>query len=401
MGRCTRRNLGLMLAASLAPALRQAGAAATRWEEIDSAVARALGAAALPGAVFLIHHRGRIVYHKAFGHRALRPEYEAMTLDTMFDLASLTKPIATASSIMALVQDGRLRLNDSASEYWPEFKQGGKDRVTIRHLLTHTSGLAAWAPYHRELHAPDSNSPLGFREQVLSRIAGRKLDHEPGARFVYSDLGFMTLGQIVHQVSGLPIDQYARRRIFSPLGMTETGYNPPAELKPRIAPTTERGGAFLRGAVHDENAFISGGVAGHAGLFSTAADLSRFAKMMLSSDFAAKEDYPLSPYTIRQMTVPHTAPGLPRRGLGWDIDSGYSHVRGDLLPPGSFGHTGFTGTFLWVDPFSQTFIIGLSNRVHPDGKGNPLRLWAQVSNITAGMVQPGSLPPRPALQPLP
>lgn len=397
--RMSRRDLALGVGAlSLSSVMARAR---DGWGAIDAAVDRSIAAGEIPGVVFQVGHRGKIIYHKAFGLRSVRPQAEPMTTDTIFDVASITKPVATASSIMALVQDGRLRLNSRVADHWPEWGQEGKELVTIRQLLTHTSGLSAWAPYHRELKTPDEPEPLGYREQVLTRVAARKLDHPPDSRFVYSDLGFITLGEIVRRVSGVSIELFARDRIFMPLEMRETGYTPPPEWRPRVAPTTERGGRFLRGAVHDENAFISGGIAGHAGLFSTTNDLGRLCRMMLSSDRESREKYPLSPYTVRRMTTPQTPPGLPRRGLGWDIDTAYSHVRGDLLPLGSFGHTGFTGAYIWIDPYSETYIIGLSNRLHPDGKGNPLKLWARVANITAGMVRADDIPARPLLAPAP
>ena len=206
---------------------------------------------------------------------------------------------------------------------------------------------------------------------------------------------------MVRRASGEPLDRYVERRVFRPLGMRETAFNPAGALRERAAPTTQRGGQLLRGEVHDGNAAVCGGVAGHAGLFSTADDLARFARMLLSSDVPFQPQgargeprYPLSPAAVRKMTTPQTPPGVPLRGLGWDIDSLYSHVRGDLFPLGSFGHTGFTGAFLWVDPYSRTFLIGLSNRLHPDGKGDALPLWARAANVVAGIVSTGGLPPR-------
>jgi CubicO group peptidase (beta-lactamase class C family) len=298
---------------------------------------------------------------------------------------------------MSLVEDGRLRLSDPVSKYWPEWGANGKDKITIRQLMTHSSGLPSWDNYQKKFGDLSGPPIQDQREKVYAALAASALTNPTDTKFVYSDLGFITLGEIVRRVSGEPLDQYARRRIFLPLGMKETGYNPSPELCRRAAPATLWNDVFLSGQVHDPNAAVMNGVAGHAGLFSTADDLTRFAWMLLSSDGKPKRRFPLSPTTVREMTTPHSPPGLPVRGLGWDIDTPYSHVRGDLMPLGSFGHTGFTGTYIWVDPYSQTFIIGLSNRLHPDGKGSPLAMWAKASNVVSGIIPPQSLPPRPAV----
>jgi CubicO group peptidase (beta-lactamase class C family) len=229
---------------------------------------------------------------------------------------------------------------------------------------------------------------------VFRDLAADPLRSAPDTRFVYSDLNFVTLMNVAEKASGEPMEQYLERRIFRPLGMRDTAFHLNAEQRARCAPTTMVHGKFLQGDVHDPTAQMCSGVGGDAGLFSTADDLAKFAWMLLSSDNHDEKRYPLSPATVRLMTTPHSPPGLAVRGLGWDIDSPYSHVKGELMPPGSFGHTGFTGTFIWVDPSSDTFVIGLSNRVHPDGKGNPLRMWAQVSNVVEGIVRPQVLPPR-------
>lgn len=374
------------------------GAPDADWARIDAVAREAVAAGNVPGVVLVVGHGGRVVYRKAFGSRRVLPEREPMTLDTVFDLASLSKVVGTTSAVMVLLQEGRIRLRDPVATHWPEFGKNGKERVTIRQLLTHTSGLAAGSNFYGRL-ADTAGPPVQNRgAEVLEILAGLPLIHPADTRLVYSDLGFMTLGEVVRRVSGQPLDEFARERIFRPLRMKETTYNPSGRLRERAAPTEMRGGRFLLGEVHDPSAAVAGGVAGHAGLFGTADDLTRFARMMLSSDNdAARPRYPLSPYTIREATTPHTPPGVPLRGLGWDIDSPFSHVRGDLMPLGSFGHTGFTGTYIWFDPYSETFIIGLSNRVHPDGKGNPLGMWARIANIVAGTVRPRAMPPRPAV----
>ncbi len=324
-----------------------------------------------------------------------------MTVDTVFDLASLTKVIGTTSAVMALQEEGKLRVGDAVSRYWPEFARNGKAEVTIRQCMTHTSGLAAGDAFYQR-YADRAGPPIqNHRAEVFRDLAGATLRQPPDTRFVYSDLNYVTLMNVVERVSGEPLERYLERRIFKPLGMRETAFHLDGRLRARCAPTTMLNGTFLQGDVHDPTAQMCNGVGGNAGLFSTGDDLARFAWMLLSSDGHDEHHYPLSPASVRMMTTPHSPAGLPVRGLGWDIDSGYSHVKGDLMPPGSFGHTGFTGTFIWVDPSSRSFVIGLSNRVHPDGKGNPLRMWAQVSDVVEGIVRPQSLPPRPPVPPRP
>ena len=392
--------LGLLI---VSPRPGAPAASPNRWDHLDDAAREAVAAKHVPGVVFVVGQGDRILYRKAHGQRSVRPVAEPMTVDTVFDLASLTKPIATASAVLALVEDGRLRLSDPVIRWWPEFAPAGQERVeekrkiTVRDLLTHTSGMPVYVNFQSRFGSPDGPAVQDHTEKVLAAIAELPVRSAAGERFAYSDLGFITLGEIVRRASGKRLDEYAEQRIFAPLQMRNTGFNPPEKLRPRTAPTTLRRGEFLRGQVHDGNAAVSNGIAGHAGLFSTADDLTRFARMLLSSDRADRRRYPLGPATVRLMTTPQTGPGLPVRGLGWDIDSPYSHVRGDLMPHGSFGHTGFTGTYLWVDPYSLTYLIGLSNRVHPDGQGNPQRLWARAANIVAGTVRPGQLPPRERL----
>ncbi|HEU4754027.1 MAG TPA: exo-beta-N-acetylmuramidase NamZ domain-containing protein, partial [Armatimonadota bacterium] len=258
--------------------------------------------------------------------------------------------------------------------------------------------LPAWDNYEKKFRDPNGPPVQEHTAEVLKSLAAISLSYPTDTRQVYSDLGFITLGEIVRRVSGEPLDVYVKQRVFRPLGLEETGFNPGPRLCARAAPTTRRGKDFLQGQVHDPNSGVMGGVAGHAGLFSTADDLAKFAGMLLSSDSSSEARYPLSPATVREMTTPHTPPGIPLRGLGWDIDSAYAHVKGDLMPLGSFGHTGFTGTYIWVDPYSQSFIIGLSNRVHPNEGGNVLTMWAKAANIVCGIVRPQNLPPRPPVE---
>ena len=345
---------------------------------IDRTIGEAIGQGKLPGAVVLIGHEGKIVYEKAYGRRAIVPEPEPMTADTIFDLASLTKVIATTTALMQLFEQGRFRLNDKVTEYIPEF-QGGKSAITLRNLFTHFSGLKPDVP----LAHPWSGYQTGIK-----LAATDPPDGPPGARFVYSDINFILLGELVHRLSGQMLSDYARDRIFRPLGMNDTMFQPPAALEPRIAPTERlsKDSAPLRGVVHDPTARNMGGVAGHAGLFSTAEDLARFAQMMINGGELDGVRI-ASAATIRKFTEPQSPPDQPiLRGLGWDIDSPYSSNRGELFPIGSFGHTGFTGTSIWIDPHSRTYVILLANSVHPTGHPSLTALRSKVATIAAAAV---------------
>jgi uncharacterized protein YbbC (DUF1343 family)/CubicO group peptidase (beta-lactamase class C family) len=368
------------------------GMNAERLAQMDAVIQQALARGDAPGAVVLVARRGRIVWRRAYGSRAVEPVREAMTTDTIFDLASLTKVVATATSIMLLIERGQLSLNDSLSRFIPEIKGEGRERITIENLLTHRSG-----------YAPDfdlSEQWSGY-DEALKRLSDEPLRSPPGTRFVYSDINYIALGEVVHRVSGLTLDQFAQRNIFNPLKMQETGFRPRAELGPRIAPTEKlrasasylggsgagvgaEGERWLRGEVHDPTAFRMGGVAGHAGLFSTADDLALYCQMILNGGEYGGARI-LSPLTVAAMTRPRTVTEDGQaRGLGWDIASSFSSNRGDLFPVGSFGHTGFTGTSIWIDPLSQTCIIFLSNRVHPTGKGDVGSLRGRIASIVAG-----------------
>ena len=376
-----------------------------RLRRIDELVTAAIAERRLPGAVVLVGRRDRIVYRKAFGHRALDPAPEPMTPDTIFDLASLTKVVATTTSVMQLVEEGRIRLSDRVSTFIPEFGRYGKEDITVLHLLTHVSGLRPDLDLTFEWEGYDTAIRLATEEVPVA---------PPGERFIYSDINFFLLGDIVRRVSGRPLDEYARERIFLPLGMRDTMFRPPAALAPRVAPTercTPLGwpcsqpeaapvpgappsarAVMLRGVVHDPTARRMGGVAGHAGLFGTADDLAVFCRMLLNGGALGGRRV-LSPLAVERLTSPSTPPALPVRALGWDMDSPFSANRGDLLPPGSFGHTGWTGTGLWIDPTTGLFVVFLSNRVHPDGKGDVTALRARVSTAAAAaLVTPGAIP---------
>jgi uncharacterized protein YbbC (DUF1343 family)/CubicO group peptidase (beta-lactamase class C family) len=333
---------------------------------IDAIMEKAVADGSIPGGVVIVGHNGKVVYRKAFGSRSLEPTREPMTVDTIFDLASLTKCIATASSVMKLVEDGRVRLNDPVSAYLPEFAQNGKEDITVRELLTHYSGLAP------DL---DLKEPWQGRERAYQMAMQQKPMYPPGSRFLYSDINFETLGFLVEKVTGTALNDFAGKNIYAPLGMKETRFLPPAEWASRIAPTQyDEQGKMLRGIVHDPTARRMGGVAGHAGLFSTADDLAKFAEEMLSGDKM------LSRESIEKMSTPQQPSNAASlRGLGWDIDSPFASNRGELLPVGSFGHTGFTGTSLWIDPVTSTYIIVLTNAVHPRGGKSTVSLRSRIA----------------------
>lgn len=343
--------------------------------DAGAAIDRAVAKRQIPGAVLLVGHGGRVVFQKAYGFRALSPRREPMTVDTIFDLASLSKVVGTTPCLMKLFEQGKLRLNDRVTEYLPEF-QGGRSDITIRDLLTHFSGLRP----DLDLEPAWSGYETGIRKALADVPAYR-----PGIHFAYSDINFILLGEIVQRLSGQTLDEFAARTVFKPLGMTDTLYRPPASLRARIAPTEidPATGQPLRGVVHDETSRDMGGVAGHAGVFSTAADLAVYAQMWL--DKGSYRGAPLfSPGAVRKFTTPQSPPGQPiLRGLGWDIDSPFSSNRGELFPIGSYGHTGFTGTDIWIDPTSGTYLILLTNAVHPHRGNSVVGLRAEVATVVA------------------
>src|SRR3954464_3655745 len=353
---------------------------------IEPLIRRAMGEKKLPGAVVLIGRRDRTLYEKAIGNRALVPAAETMTLDTIFDLASLTKVVATTTSVMMLVEEGKIRLSDRVSLFISGFERYGKADITVRHLMTHMSGLRPDVDLGDAWSGSDTAVSIAVEEVPT---------FPPGERFVYSDINYFLLGEIVHHVSGQTLDRFSHDRIFAPLGMTDTMFLPPANLRGRIAPTENctplgwpcegAGSSMLRGIVHDPTARRMGGVAGHAGLFSSAADLAIFCRMLLGHG-AYHGTRVLSPLAVEKMTSPVVGADPNVRGLGWDIDSSYSSNRGELLPVGSFGHTGFTGTSLWLDPATGLFVVFLSNRVHPDGKGDVTPLRARVATVAASAI---------------
>lgn len=351
------------------------GMDATRLAVIDDIVAEGLWRERMRGCVVLVGCRGNIVHRKAYGERAVEPTSEVMTIDTVFDLASLTKPVATATSVMLLVEDGKIALAEPVSKYLPEFTSEGKETITIQQLLTHQSGLIADNRLADYIDGP---------ETAWQKITTLDLVEDPGVRFLYSDVGFIVLGELVHRVSGKPLDEFAQDRIFTPLKMSDTGFRPPEMDYSRCAPTEQHGGNWLRGTVHDPRSRELGGVAGHAGLFSTVDDLAVYAQMLIEGGALDGVEI-LKPQTVALMNSPQqTSGGI--RGLGWDKRSVYSSNRGDFMTDSAFGHGGFTGTAMWIDPNQELFVIFLSSRLHPDGDGSVNALAGRIGTVAAASI---------------
>ena len=381
----------------------------TKLAALDAAVSNALAAGKLPGGVVWLERKGES-YQRAYGNRALVPAREPMTEDTVFDAASLTKVVVTSPVILKLVEAGTVDLGAPVSRYLPEFTGDGREAITVQQLLTHVSGLPPGLP---------RSEPWLGSSNALALAISEPLSEVPGTQFRYSDINFILLGLIAERVTGQPLDQVATNLVFAPLGLTHSGYRPfvpvGAEGLPvtlvessvqNVAPTEVLSQSnVLRGVVHDPTARRLGGVAGHAGLFTTAADLARFCRMWLNEGELEGGRY-LRPETVRRMTSVQTPPGLPRRGLGWDLDSPYAGQRGSVFPLGGFGHTGWTGTSLWIDPFSKTFLIFLSNRNHPTEEGSVVALRRELGTLAAEAVEsfnfvgvPGVLPPEAPKKP--
>jgi uncharacterized protein YbbC (DUF1343 family)/CubicO group peptidase (beta-lactamase class C family) len=371
----------------------------SRLEQIDGVVREAIEQKKCPGAVVLVSRFGRVVWWRPYGQRCLgesatddhrvrathhnshagalpAPYAEPMSRETVFDMASLTKVMATATSVMILIDRGEITLGDRVTRFIPEFGQNGKESVTIEQLLRHRGGLIADNPVDDYRDGPAKS---------LERICALKPTYEPGSKFLYTDVGYITLGEIVRRVSGRPLDGFARENIFEPLGMCDTRFEIDAFQRSRTAPTERRDDRWMRGEVHDPRAHLLGGVAGHAGLFSTARDVATYAHMILGGGELCGRRV-LSRAAIAAMTSPGDTPPRQLRGLGWDIDTPFTSIRGDLFPVGGFGHTGFTGTSLWIDPASQTVVVILTNRVHPDGKGDVRELRRKVATIVASSI---------------
>jgi uncharacterized protein YbbC (DUF1343 family)/CubicO group peptidase (beta-lactamase class C family) len=387
---------------------------AAKLAEADQAIQKTIDAGDIPGAVLIVGRGdrtgGQVLYHRAFGKRALQPEPKPMTLDTIFDLASLSKSVGCASSVMVLVEQGKIKPQEKVATYLPEFGKNGKEAITVAHLLLHQGGLIP----DNSIKDYDAGPAAAWE-----KICDLKVQTPPGTAFKYTDVGFITLGKLVEKVSGQPLDQFAAEHVFGPAGMADTGYHPTAgnpsvngptagawaaKLAERAAPTEKRDGRWMIGNVHDPRAFALGGVAGHAGVFSTAADVGRFCRMLLNGGTIDGRQV-LKPATVAEMTQPRPLAvekvgrregGPAVRTYGFDVDTGYSSPRGERFDRGTtFGHTGFTGTSLWVDPVNDCYVVLLTNSVHPDGKGHATPLRRLVGTIAAEAL----LGPAPATQP--
>ena len=371
-----KKRYAVLLLLLFVPQLR---AEDPEFQQIDRIVEAGIAAKKFPGVVVIAGHDGRIIFHKAYGNSSLIPAAEAMTEDTIFDVASLTKVLATAPAVMQLYEQGRFRLNDPVAQYLPEFAANGKQDITIRQLLTHYSGL----PPDVSLDDPWEGKAEGLRRAFACTPVTA-----PGVQFRYSDINFIVLGALVEKLSGLTLDQYQKRYLAEPLGVEHMQYLPPESWRGRIAPTQYDQGVMLRGVVHDPTSRRMGGVAGHAGLFSTAGDVAVYAQNLLDRLAGRPSRFPLSQLTLEKMTTPaQPATGTALRGLGWDIDSPYSSNRGELFPVGSFGHTGFTGTSLWIDQTSDTYVVFMSNAVYPNGSTSINAIRGGVANAIARWVK--------------
>jgi len=353
-----RRKMTLRVAQPEEVGFRRGG-----MDTVDEVLDRFLAEKAFPGGVLAVGKDGALVHLRGFGRQSYAPDARAVTPSTIYDLASLTKVVATTTMAMILVDEERLDIHKPVADFLPGFRGPGKDAVTVWHLLTHSSGIDWWAPLYKELSG---------QQAYVERIQAMDLVYEPGTKTLYSDLGLILLGEILERVAGEPLEAFVKRRVFEPLGMQDTLFKPGPDRTSRIAPTErdEWRGRVVHGEVHDENAFALGGVAPHAGLFGIAPDLARFAQMLLNGGVFEQQrivSRPTLELFTRRAGVPDSS-----RALGWDTPSPPSSA-GTLFSADSFGHTGFTGTSLWIDPELRLFIILLTNRVHPTRENNTIR----------------------------
>lgn len=366
---------------------RPAALDASTFPAIDAAIAQAIDERKLPGAVFHLERDGD-VHEQAYGTLSY-DDPAPVRRDTVFDAASLTKVLATAPAVLMLAEEGKLDLDARLVDYFPECANGGKDAITVRQLLTHSSGLPSGLPAKPAWHGDAAAHVLACKAAVT---------HPPGTSFRYSDINYVLLGQLVQRASGMPLDVFVRTRLYEPLGMRDTGYLPLQRgvARSAMAPTQKGAqpgtntahtdlapGQVLQGIVHDPTARRMDGVAGSAGVFTTAHDVARYARMVLRNGELDGVRV-LRPESVRLLTTVQSPPGLALRGLGMDIGSPYAvRPRGTLYPVGSFGHTGFTGCVLWIDPGSRSFYILLSNRVYPDDASRVLELYTALGTLSA------------------
>ncbi|MDA0346462.1 MAG: DUF1343 domain-containing protein [Verrucomicrobia bacterium] len=351
-----------------------------KLSEIDASIEKAISDHKTPGGVFWLERKG-LVYSKAYGNRSLEPKVIPTKIDTIYDAASLTKVVATTPAVMLLIERGQILLDAPVHRYLDDFKNGGKESITIRHLMTHTSGLRPGIGLTMEVDGVKQDWE-GY-DTAIALAKAEKVQHNPGSAFIYSDINYILLGEIVQQVSGRKLEDFTREEIFQPLGMMDTGYLPSSKLRDRIAPTKWVDGQMLQGIANNPICRRTGGVMGHAGMFTTAADLAKFARMMLNKGELNGVRLLQSESVDLMTSVQSPANVDDWRGLGWDMDTSYSKQRGNLFPLGGFGHTGFTGSSLWIDPYSQSFVIFMSNRVHPDGTGDVLELRRELGTLSA------------------
>jgi uncharacterized protein YbbC (DUF1343 family) len=361
--------------ASAAPPAAAPSPGATA-QAISAIVNDEMSAGHLVGGVVVLGIGDRIVLRQAYGNRSVTPDVKPATLDTIYDAASLTKVMATAVAIQQLVEGGKINLDQPAATYWPAFAANGKGAITVRQLMTHYAALPAGIP----------TRGWSDYQGALDAIVALKPVAPAGTRFNYSDVDFIVLGEIVRRVSGQPLETYAAQHIFQPLGMRDTAFLPSASLKDRVAPADLEGSELRWGDVQDPIAYRMGGVAGHAGVFTTADDLTKFAQMMLAGGKNV-----LKPASVAEMTTPQSPPGgAALRGLGWDIDSPYAVWFAPSFSTRSYGHTGYTGTAIWIDPETKTFLIVLTNRLHPDGKGNILKMLRRIAEVAGAASRSGA-----------
>lgn len=355
-------------------------------QKFDLLFKTAISNGKMPGAVFVLGHKNRILYQNVYGARALVPQCEAMRFDTIFDMASLTKPLITAVALMQFWEQGLFQLDDPVIDYLPDFNNNDKSEITIRHILTHFSGL----PDDLDLKTPWSG-----KKQGVDRALHSVMLHPAGEKFVYSDVNYIIAQLLVEKFSAMTLDEYAQRNILMPLGLSNSCYLPSTTLQWNIAPTQYEDQAdpamgkhiMLKGVVNDSTTRRMGGVAGHAGLFAIADDITVYVQALLNCYAKRESNFPLNHATLRLMCSPQQpSKSSALRGLGWDIDTVYSRPRGDKFPIGSFGHTGYTGTSLWIDPASDTFVLILTSRLHPDGTGDVRRLRYDVASLAAACV---------------
>ncbi len=372
---CLYLSIAIMSIAFTLPAKAQQPAKPS-FNDINRIMAKALKDHLIPGAVILIGHDGHVVFEKAYGDRSYIPKPVPMTVNTIFDMASCTKVLATTTAAMQLYQEGRFRLNDPLSKYFPAFAANGKKDITIRQIMTHYSGLPPDLNLKKPWHGKQTAYKMAFAVKPM---------YPPGIRFRYSDINFILMGALVEKLSGMPLNVYVQKYVFGPMGMTHTRFLPPASWRPDIAPTQyDKHHHMLQGVVNDPTSRRMGGVAGHAGLFSNAPDISIFAQNLLNLLAGKPSKFPLNRITAEKMTTPQNpATGVALRGLGWDIESPFSGNRGELFPVGGFGHTGWTGTDIWIDPWSDSYVIFLSNRNYPDRFPNTIPLEGQIANAAA------------------